>query len=115
MTDQLKRWVRPDLLGSPLYRVPLPEIDIKLNQNESPWDWPARIKADIVRELKTFEWNRYPHVTTQALREKLAASLDVQPGQIVLANGSNEILQALSILTLEPGAHEEKVRLGVAG
>ena len=103
MTDNLKQWIRPELLGEPAYRVPAPVVETKLNQNESAWDWPAEIKREVAGELANIPWNRYPPPAGSQLGTKLAESLQVQPEQLVFGNGSNEILQALATLTLSPG------------
>lgn len=103
MGNSVQQWVRPDLLAQPAYRVSAPSVDIKLNQNESPWDWPREMKMVYREKIAALAWNRYPQKTTESLRQRLSLSLDVLPEQIVLANGSNEILQALAILTLMPG------------
>lgn len=103
MTDPMKQWIRPELMAEPVYHVPAPTVDIKLNQNESAWDWPDEIKREVAGELAKIPWNRYPRPADSLLRAKLAEALKVQPSQLVFGNGSNEVLQALTTLTLSPG------------
>lgn len=103
MNDPLKQWIRPELWLETVYHLPAPAVPIKLNQNESAWDWPLPIKKAIGEKIAELAWNRYPSQTTEALREKLAGVLGQRAGQLVLANGSNEILQAITTLTLSPG------------
>lgn len=103
MDDQLKKWIRPEFLDEPGYAVTLPDNDIKLNQNESSWDWPDTIKDEVAGRISNFAWNRYPQGVNGPLREKLADSLAVKPEQIILGNGSNEILAAITTLTLTRG------------
>ena len=103
MNEPLKRWIRPELWHETVYGVTMPAAPIKLNRNESAWDWPLPLKQEIGEKIAALAWNRYPLQTTAALRAKLAGALGQRAGQLVLANGSNEILQAIATLTLAPG------------
>lgn len=76
---------------------------IKLNQNESPFDLPPALKQEILKECAALSWNRYPSFGNRRLVEKLAGHLDAQPAQILVGNGSNELLQTLAAAALEPG------------
>jgi histidinol-phosphate/aromatic aminotransferase/cobyric acid decarboxylase-like protein len=33
---------------------------VKLNQNESPWDTPVKIKQETLRRISDCTWSRYP-------------------------------------------------------
>ncbi len=99
----LERWIKPEVLAQPAYEVKTTDHRIKLNQNESPWDWPRELKAEVLKRLEATAWNRYPGLIPQRLKEKLAAGLSVLPEQVVVGKGSNEVLQALAQVTLRPG------------
>ena len=103
MNEPLRQWIRPELWFETVYRLPAPAVRIKLDQNESAWDWPLPIKKAISERIAELSWNRYPFQTTVALREKMSGALGQRAEQLVLANGSNEILQAIATLTLSPG------------
>lgn len=90
------------------FRKPVLELDayhldthegIKLNQNESPWDLPVPLKAQIVENLLKVPWNRYPPPDPIQLKKKMAKYLNVWPDNIVFANGSNVLIQALVMAT----------------
>ena len=98
----LKQWIKPEVLAQPAYEVKTTDCRIKLNQNESPNDWPQELKADVLQRLEAAAWNRYPGLIPQRLKEKLATSLSVLPEQVVVGKGSNEVLQALAHVTLRP-------------
>lgn len=70
---------------------------IKLNQNESPWDIPVHLKAAVVEELLKTPWNRYPLGDHTRLKKKGAKHLKVWPDNLVFANGSNVLIQAIMI------------------
>ncbi|MFH2219407.1 MAG: histidinol-phosphate transaminase [Pseudomonadota bacterium] len=74
---------------------------IKLASNENPLGpSPLAVKAiqNAVGKL-----NRYPDGSGHDLVHRLAEHLSVSPGNIVLGNGSDEILSMLTIALLKPG------------
>jgi histidinol-phosphate aminotransferase len=73
---------------------------VKLNQNENPWDTPARIKQETLRRLNDRDWSRYPNFVPQGLHERLAEFSSWKADGIVAGNGSNELIQALLMVTL---------------
>ncbi len=104
MTEKkLKNWIKPEVLAQPAYRVKSPAHQIKLNQNESPWDWPIDFKQEVLKRLLETPWNRYPELIPERLKRKLGASIGFSPEQIVVGKGSNEVLQALATVILRPG------------
>ena len=76
---------------------------IKLNQNESPWDAPARIKQETLRRISDCAWSRYPKFAPQRLHERLAEFSGWTADGIVAGNGSNELIQALLMVTVGEG------------
>jgi len=103
MTDlPLERWIKPEVLSQQAYEVKTVDHYIKLNQNENPWDWPEKLKEEVLRRLGDAAWNRYPQRIPRLVTEKLAACLSISPEQVVLGNGSNEVLQAVVHVTLRP-------------
>ncbi len=104
--------LRPYRIGSPAPAAGAVRIPpVKLNQNESPLDWPPELKAEVMRRLAGRPWNRYPPVDADALRETLAGSHGIGPDQVAVTNGSNEAILALvqtfaggrSVLLTAPG------------
>jgi histidinol-phosphate aminotransferase len=74
----------------------------KLASNESPFaPHPAVAEAITAAGHNV---NRYPDPSGAALREKIAGKYDMAVEQIVLGNGSCEILLAGAQVLLEPGA-----------
>ena len=89
--------VRSDLQEMSGYHSPQVDVEVRLNTNEAPFPPPEEFQSAFVAELKEVEWNRYPDRAAQLLREDLAALHDVEPAQIFVANGSNEVLQTLCL------------------
>jgi histidinol dehydrogenase len=80
------------------------DAEVKLNQNESPWDVPAAIKDEVFRELKDLPWNRYHQRLPQELLERIAEGEGLTAASVVAGSGSNLILQWVFEAYLAPGA-----------
>ena len=89
--------VRDDLRALEGYHSPQVEVDVRLNTNESPYPVPDAFRDALASELSRLEWHRYPDRAATALREDLAATMDVDPAQLLVANGSNEVLQTVCL------------------
>lgn len=92
------KFFRQEVLDLPAYHLEAYE-GVKLNQNESPWDVPVEIKAHVVEELLKIPWNRYPLEDPVTLKKMMAKYLGVWPDNLVFANGSNVLIQALTFAT----------------
>src|SRR6188508_3412600 len=64
---------------------------IKLNTNENPYP-PSPKVAAALRSAIDQRLRLYPNPTSQTLREKLARFHRCQPGNIIVGNGSDELL-----------------------
>ncbi len=94
----LKSFFRQEVLNLPAYHLESHK-GIKLNQNESPWDIPVEIKAEVVEQLLKISWNRYPLEDPLPLQKKMAKYLGVWPDNLLFSNGSNVLIQALVMAT----------------
>src|ERR1700737_1403337 len=90
------RELRPYSLRSDRARV-------KLNQNENPWDTPSRIKQETFKRINDRAWSRYPNFAPRRLQERLAEFSGWTADGIVAGNGSNELIQALLMVTVGEG------------
>lgn len=76
---------------------------IKLNTNENPYPPSPRVRA-AVRSAVDERLRLYPNPTSQALREKLARFHRCAPENVIIGNGSDDLL-ALAVRTfVEPAA-----------
>ncbi|MDO8736552.1 MAG: histidinol-phosphate transaminase [Thermoleophilia bacterium] len=75
---------------------------VKLASNESPLP-PFPEVLDVITS-KFDSLNRYPDAEARDLRAALAGRYTVEPDQVILGNGSCELLIWLSLIFLEPGA-----------
>jgi histidinol-phosphate aminotransferase len=74
---------------------------IKLASNENPLG-PSPGALDAMRRALDDAW-LYPDGSGHRLKTRLAAGLGVDPGQITLGNGSNDVLVLLAEAFLAPG------------
>jgi histidinol-phosphate aminotransferase len=77
------------------------ETIVKLASNENPRGIGPRTRAAIERALGDIA--RYPDGNGHALKTALAARYGVDPSQIVLGNGSNDVLELVALAFLGPG------------
>jgi histidinol-phosphate aminotransferase len=78
------------------------ESIIKLASNENPLG-PSRLALAAIRKALN-QVNLYPDGNAFYLKQKLAAKLEATPGNLILGNGSNEILELLGHALLSPTA-----------
>jgi histidinol-phosphate aminotransferase len=76
---------------------------VKLNQNENPYELPESIKRGVIARMQGRPWSRYPDFDPHELIEGLAAFAGWKPEGILAGNGSNELIQALFMVTVGPG------------
>jgi histidinol-phosphate aminotransferase len=67
----------------------------KLDANENGYDVPAAAKKEILRRIAKIDFNRYPDPGCSALKELIAGKNGVKPSNIVMGNGSDEIIHYL--------------------
>ncbi len=86
------------------YKPPPQEVmKAKLNQNESPYDLPHDFKEQVLQQVLSLSWNRYPRNEPLDLKQRLAEWHKVTPDQLLLGNGSNQLLQTIISATIEKG------------
>ena len=102
--DDVLSLIRPAVRNQGEYVVDHPSgIDVKLNQNESPFDLPDEIKEELLDAFGQVEFNRYPSEQPEGLRRALAEHEGVSPEHIIVGNGSNEITYTFGLAFLDPG------------
>lgn len=73
---------------------------IQLASNENPWGCSPLVLAAIRENV---EIGLYPDANGYALKQALAGHLGVDPAQITLGNGSNDVLDLLARIFVAPG------------
>ncbi len=97
------RHVKPAVRALGAYTLRSFEPRVKLNQNESPFDVPAALKERIQRALAERAWNRYPPFVAGSFIDAVAEATRWPADGVLVANGSNELIQAALAVAVGPG------------
>ncbi len=100
----MNEWIRPEIAALSAYHVPAPGDWIKLDAMENPYPWPQELQQQWLASLPEAELNRYPDPAARDLSEELSRVMEVPEGyEIVLGNGSDELIQLLMMVVAAPG------------
>jgi histidinol-phosphate aminotransferase len=78
---------------------------IKLDAMENPHALPPTLRAEIARVVADAEINRYPDAAAQQLNADIRKAVALPSGmEVLLGNGSDEIIQLLALAVAKPGA-----------
>ncbi|MGB5278582.1 MAG: histidinol-phosphate transaminase [Gammaproteobacteria bacterium] len=98
MSDQLLKWVRPEIRELSAYHVPDASGLVKLDAMENPYQLPTALQQQWLDGLSSVAINRYPDPAAARLHERLIDVMQVPQDQaIVLGNGSDELIQMLAL------------------
>ncbi|MFN3386772.1 MAG: histidinol-phosphate transaminase [Candidatus Thermochlorobacter sp.] len=78
--------------------------EIKLNQNENPYDLPDWLKREIMEAFLKEPWNRYPNTFPEEAIARYAQFINLPKECIMMGNGSNELIYTIFLATLRPTA-----------
>ena len=95
--------IKPEVRGLSAYTLKHFDADVKLDQNENPYELPADLKREIVERVLRRPWGRYPEFVPEAMTRTLAKFTGWPEDGILVGNGSNELIQASLTVTLGPG------------
>ena len=100
------RWVRPEIQDMTGY-VPGEQPDIsrpliKLNTTENPFDPPAPVLQAIAHAI-TGNLRLYPDPSARPVREAAATAYGLDPAQVMVGNGSDDLLTVLLRTFVAPG------------
>ena len=97
--------VREDVRALTGYHTPPAAGLVKLDAMENPYRLPPELAAEMGRRLAQVAVNRYPDPTQAALKRRLREAMAIPEGlEIVVGNGSDEILQLITVALARPGA-----------
>jgi histidinol-phosphate aminotransferase len=97
--------IRPEVLALSAYHVPPARGMVKLDAMENPYSLPPELRDEIARLAGEAAINRYPDASAASLKDALRKALAVPDGMdIVLGNGSDEIIQLIALAAARPGA-----------
>ncbi|CAG9186656.1 histidinol-phosphate transaminase [Cupriavidus pampae] len=101
----IDRIIRDDVRAMGAYHVPDSHGLVKLDAMENPYQLPPALREQLGKRLSEVALNRYPVPTSEALRAKLKSVMQVPAGmEILLGNGSDELISMLAMAAAKPGA-----------
>ncbi|MBW6492964.1 MAG: histidinol-phosphate transaminase [Burkholderiaceae bacterium] len=97
--------IRPEVLAMRAYQVADSRGLVKLDAMENPYRLPPELRQALGERLAEVAINRYPVPSYAELRSAIRASFRVPDGyDVVIGNGSDELIAMLTLVTARPGA-----------
>jgi len=97
--------IRPEILGLAAYHVQDATGMVKLDAMENPYALPGALRAEVAAATAAAALNRYPDPDAARLKARLKAAMGVPAGaELLLGNGSDELIQMLALACARPGA-----------
>lgn len=97
--------IRPEIRALHAYHVPSSSDMIKLDAMENPYLLPTELRDELARVIADAQINRYPDAGAQGLKQRISSVAGLPAGvEVLLGNGSDEIIQLLALAVAKPGA-----------
>ncbi|MGI9133387.1 MAG: aminotransferase class I/II-fold pyridoxal phosphate-dependent enzyme, partial [Rhodoferax sp.] len=101
----LRRRIRQDVVSMHAYAIQDSVGMVKLDAMENPHRLPPHLQQALGQRLGALALNRYPDGRVDDLRRALAAHAGMPAGyDIMLGNGSDELISLLALACARPGA-----------
>ena len=105
MSKGARDLVRPEVLAQKAYHVAPARGLVKLDAMENPHRLPPALARAMGERLAQVAVNRYPDPGAPALRQRLREAMGIPDSlAIMLGNGSDEIIQIVTLALARPGA-----------
>ncbi len=100
-----KNIIRADVRALSAYHVPDASGFVKLDAMENPYTLPPELQQKLGERLGALALNRYPVPSYAGLKSAIRAHMGVPAGfDVVLGNGSDELISIVSVACAKPGA-----------
>jgi len=96
-TRDLLPLVRPSVRALSAYHVEDARVRIKLDAMENPFPLPAQVRDEVAKAVRKAMVNRYPDPSADRLTRAIASLWRMKPNQMILGNGSDELIQSIVI------------------
>ena len=105
MTKSPEQLLREDIRALSAYHVPERTGLLMLDAMENPYSLPATLQTEIAQLVSRVAINRYPDPQARRLKERLREAMEIPSGmEIMLGNGSDELIQIIALAVARPGA-----------
>ena len=103
--EKLRQLIRSDVTALNAYHVPDAAGFVKLDAMENPYPLPQDVQQALAARLAQVAMNRYPQPAYRHLKQLITDKLGVPAGhELVLGNGSDELISMVSVACAKPGA-----------
>lgn len=105
MSDLIERLIRPEILDLASYHVQDNPCKVKLDAMENPHTLPSELVDKWLKILQSAPLNLYPDPKATVLSASLKKAMQVPESMdILLGNGSDELIQIILMSLAKPGA-----------
>ena len=105
LASRISRTIRQDVQSTHGYAIQPSAGLVKLDAMENPFRLPPELQRELGERLGRVAINRYPVQSTVDLVAALSAHVDLPRGcKLILGNGSDELIDLLSVACNVPGA-----------
>jgi histidinol dehydrogenase len=105
LADRLRHTIRQDVQSMHAYAIQPSAGLVKLDAMENPFRLPPALQRELGERLGQVALNRYPAQCVADLAQALAQHADLPAGcKLMLGNGSDELIDILSVACDVPGA-----------
>ncbi len=104
LEQRIKQTIRGDVQGAAGYAIQPSAGFVKLDAMENPFPLPSALQRALGERLARVALNRYP-INKGVVAERIAKHFNVPTGcKVILGNGSDELIDLLSVACNVPGA-----------
>jgi histidinol-phosphate aminotransferase len=97
--------IREEIAALAAYHVQPAAGYIKLDAMENPFAFPESLRSGLAAALAGAALNRYPSAAADELKDAIRGAMNIAPDlDILLGNGSDEIIQIIAMACAKPGA-----------
>jgi histidinol-phosphate aminotransferase len=100
----IKSVIKEEVLALRAYPIEQVLPPVRLDSNENPLTLPDALKGEFAARIAGIELNRYPEAGSPSLARRFAERFGVADGQVIVGNGSDELIQILCSAVARPGA-----------
>ena len=100
----IRSLIKEEVLAQKAYTVEHTACQVKLDANENPLAMPEALRERFAARLASVSLNRYPEAGSLGQAARFAKAFGVGKEQVLLGNGSDELIQMLCTAVARPGA-----------
>lgn len=100
---QIDKFFKERLSNFKPYNAILPECNIRLDANESFLNIHPKIIEEIIEQIKTLDFNRYPDSSAKELCKVYGQYIGIDGKNIMAGNGSDDLIQIIINTFIDKG------------